>query len=96
MRNIYPGGLKLRDHHGNLPIHYLLSEDFSKSKFALLDIVADDEYKCLSKKDGEGAASRDVTFAANVDLALIVETVKDSDDSINVLRMSRMRSITIR
>ncbi len=67
MRNIYPEGLKLRDHHGNLPIHYLLTEAFSESKLMLIDFVLDDECKCLSKKDGEGRSILDIIRQSPMD-----------------------------
>ncbi len=67
MRDIYPEGLKLRDHHGNLPIHYLLTESFSESKFMLIDVALDDECKCLSKKDGEGRSVIDIIRQSAVD-----------------------------
>ena len=58
MRDVFPKGLKMRDHHGNLPIHYLLSEGCDDVQ--LLDIALDEEYKCLNKKDGDGRHLLDI------------------------------------
>jgi len=58
MRDVFPNGLKMRDYQGNLPIHYLLHEGCGDEE--ILDIVADEDYACLHKKDGEGRQMLDI------------------------------------
>uniref|UniRef100_A0A7S3QIV0 Uncharacterized protein n=1 Tax=Chaetoceros debilis TaxID=122233 RepID=A0A7S3QIV0_9STRA len=64
-KDIYPKGLKSRDHNGNLPIHYVLSEGLEQTEINVLDDCVDDEYKCLTKEDGEGRSLLDIIKESN-------------------------------
>jgi len=63
MRDVFPKSLKMKDHHGNLPMHYLLSEGCDD--IDILDIALDDEYKCLNKNDGEGRSTLEIIDQSN-------------------------------
>jgi hypothetical protein len=63
MTDLFPKGIKTRDHHGNLPIHYLLA--VGCVDVDILDLVLDEEYKCLDKKDGEGRTALEIVEQSN-------------------------------
>jgi len=63
MTDLFPKGIKTKDHHGNLPIHYLLA--VGCVDVDILDLVLDEEYKCLDKKDGEGRTALEIVEQSN-------------------------------
>ena len=63
MRDVFPKSLKMKDYHGNLPIHYLLLEGCEDVD--MLDIALDDKYKCLNKRDGEGRSTLEIIDQSN-------------------------------